>query len=219
MSLRYDITEAINGRMKVLDKALSPESINRVAGRGAANKIQQHLFDYNDQHPNKDGFPRTNLASQFAKSVQHRADSISAEVIINHIAFRQRLEGGTITPRAAKFLTIPAIAAAYGKRAREFSNLHFGFAFNSKIGRLMPALLENRATNVTIGKQRKDGSRKITPTSTTLGGQVVFWLARRAKQEGDRNLLPTEAEIVGAALQGVDELMIRAGTPKGGTGV
>lgn len=37
-------------------------------------------------------------------------------------------EGGTITPKSSKYLTIPAQPKYGGKRAREFSDLRFGFA-------------------------------------------------------------------------------------------
>ncbi len=209
MSVRYDITDQVSAKLKELKEKLRPELVNKEIAAAVANEVKDHLFKYNSDHPNKDNWPRQNLASQFAKSTHHESNSLAAEVIISHIAFRQRLQGGVILPRNAKYLTLPAIAAAYGRRAREFSNLHFGFAPNPKTGRMQAALLENRATNISFGRQRKDGSRKITATSTTTGSGVVYWLARKATQKGDLDLLPNAARITAVSEGAIDSLVAR----------
>jgi len=126
---------------------------------------------------------------------------------VNQIGIRQRLLGGDIKPVNAGALTIPAVPEAYGKRAREFNNLRFAFALNPATGKMMPALVEAEASQVKIGKIKKDGSRTITHTSNTTAKIAIFWLLGKVSQKPDPTVLPSDEEFQTTFDQSVDAVL------------
>lgn len=177
------------------------------AATGVAREVRNHFADLNQTRPNKMGFPRTNFWADVSHSVhvpKPQSPDV-ATVSITHYGIRQRVEGGKIVPQHGEFLTIPANKKAYGYRAREFHNLHFGFAENPKFpGSLSPALIENNAQRVKFGRVRKDGSRKVTP-GEEVGGEVFYWLVRQVYQAPDPGALPTAERMQAAAEADVRE--------------
>lgn len=95
-------------------------------------------------------------------------------------AFARVLGPVLITAKAAQWLTIPATAAAYGHRAREFNDLIF-----IKLGDARAMLA------------RRDG-KKLTP---------FFWLKKSVTLPEDRTLLPSDEQMTGAAEQGAEDLI------------
>lgn len=117
-------------------------------------------------------------------------------VIVDQIGVEQRLKGGPIAAVNAKYLTIPARAEAYGKSAREFSNLRFvAFASGAK------ALVETDHTTIAYGRGRKDGTRKVS--GTTRGGMVMFWLKRSVNQQPNRGVIPSDVDMGRTAVEGL----------------
>ena len=115
-----------------------------------------------------------------------RPDGVAVAITKEGIA--QRYFGGTIKPGASKkWLTIPAIAEAYSKRARSFSNLRF-----VPLGPDLAALVERRAT---LLKRSRKG---FTPAAETIG-PVWYWLKRQVTQPADPNVLPMPKEMIDAA--------------------
>jgi len=78
----------------------------------------------------------------------------------------------TITPRSGKYLTIPAIAASYGKRAREFADLKY--------------VQFGRGPEAPKALAKKDGNGKL---------KVYFWLKESVTLPQDEGLLPTDSQI------------------------
>lgn len=106
-------------------EGLEGANINPVFARAAVNVTREHLFKRNATHGNRLGGARTNFYAQAARGTQSELRADGFVLGINQVGIRQRYQGGPITPKQAKFLTIPMSAAAHGKRAREFPDLKF----------------------------------------------------------------------------------------------
>lgn len=196
MSFTVRVTDEASPVLQRLGATLTSGEIENAMGRGASTRIQRHLFGLNSTRPNQLGGKRTNFWSACARGTSYTSQPGSATVTISQLGFRQRLQGGEIRARNVKYLTIPAVAEAHGRRARSFSNLRFGFAEN-KYGNLMPALLKAAATRSPKGRLKgKDAKKNI--------GNVMYWLTPRVFQKSDPTVLPKESEIVDAALRGAD---------------
>lgn len=126
------------------------------------------------------GYPKlghVGLYDDMASATFWKVGASSVVISITHYAFRQRLLGGVIKPGPGKkYLTIPALKGAYGKRAGEIDGLKFGFAYDPVAGHDRPALIKGRK-----------GKRK---------GNVWYWLIRQANQKPNPTVLPTDSEIV-----------------------
>ncbi|HBY60596.1 MAG TPA: hypothetical protein DEH78_12295 [Solibacterales bacterium] len=198
MSFRTTIevtgVQELQRRLDEVPKTLVPQA-RAVMGRSGANTVRRHLSARN-LLPNKRSWPKTNFFAQAARSVSSKVDGSDINIdVTGPVGFRQRYRGGTITPKNVKFLTLPAAPEAYGKRAREFSNLRF--AIIEQDGKKRPALVQAEATQFKLGRKRKDGSRKLTVLGET-GGGVMYWLVRRANQAPDPSVLPTTEVLIAA---------------------
>ena len=174
------------------------------ASRGLANLLRDHFAEMDATRPNRMGWDRQHFWSDVRGTVQNPvifADQ--ASVSIDHVAFRQKLEGGEIVPVHGEFLTIPALDESYGKRAREFSDLKFGFAPDPETGDLRPALVAQRGTATYI--QRGPRAKKYKAVAEEVGLVALFWLVRRVVQAATPGALPTEEEMLAAALAGAEE--------------
>lgn len=168
----------------------------KVAARGLSNVARDHFDDLDRTRPNRLGGRRTHFWRAVRRSVQAPAVRGSAGVVgINHVGIRQRIEGGVIRPVRRKFLTIPARSEAYGRTAREFSNLHFEITDQG------PALVESLVTRIRLGRAGKNGQRGAVKSLGESGGAVMFWLVRKVTQKPDPNALPSDAALADGAVQ------------------
>jgi hypothetical protein len=177
------------------------------AARGVANRLRSHFLQLEGERPNKMGYPRQHFWSQVRKSVGNPVmEGDFASVTISHLAFRQKLEGGTIKPGPGKkYLTIPAAAETYGKRAREFSALQFAYVeAPNNPGTVRPALIAQRAVSTLIALGTR-GKKRFKAVASTLGMLPLYWLVREVKQAPTPGALPTDAELVAAALGGAEQ--------------
>lgn len=111
-------------------------------------------------------------------------------VSINKEGLAQRLFGGVITAgKSSKWLTIPAIALAYGRRAGSFNNLQFVY-FRPDLA----ALKERLSTLV-----KRDRKGIYRPIASTIGA-VFFWLKREVTQAPDPSVLPTTEKLLEPAM-------------------
>lgn len=196
MATSIDIKDSATPAVKRMLESIGGPNINKRVGEAGADLIRGHLEGLNSAKPNKLGGKRTNFWAQCARSTSFVLVPEGALVSINQIGFRQRLEGGTISPRNAKFLTIPAIAEAYGKRAREFNNLRFAMIGGK------PALIEAEHSGVRFGK------RGVKAT-LNLGGKVYYWLARRVTQQAFPGALPTIDQMGKVIVERLDKIIAR----------
>lgn len=197
MSYSVTVKDEASPKLKRLDEALTGGAIDNVIGRAATNVIRAHFTRLQDERPNKEGWKRQNFWAACNRSTSYESQPGLSVITISKLGFRQRLEGGKIEAQNAKYLTIPATSEAYGKRAREFSNLRFGFA-EGKYGNLMPALIKAAATRSANGRlQGKDAKKNI--------GNVMYWLTPRVFQRADPSVLPHEDVITTYALAEADK--------------
>lgn len=184
--------------------SLNLDRLNPRIGAAETLLFQNHFLK---QPSNKMGFPSTHLYAQFARATNFQTQSDGVTISVNHVAARQRYEGGLIKPTGGKkYLTIPANAEAYEKgRAGEFNNLRFAFVQ----GR--PALVKAEATPVSFGRKKKDGSRTVKAGQASDGLTPFFWLVRQANQKGDPSIVPSEREIGATAVQAAKDFVLRTG--------
>ncbi len=191
--------------VRALAAGLTVAQSGPVAGRAVANRVREHLFAYNEAHPNQLGGKRTNFYTQAARSTQMQPTANGALVSINHLGFRLQLQGGTVRPVKGRYLTIPAVPEAHAKAAREFGDLDFAFVPDG--GKQRAALVQARQTKIKVTKTKK--GPKVKPVESTLGTKVIYWLVRKAQIPAHADLLPTEAELGEAATTALASLAQR----------
>lgn len=195
MGLRADISQKFSGEQP---QPVNPVAMNQIVGRSVTRLVTRHFQTYSAQHPNKLFGKRTNYVAKMGDATTFTADAQGVKIGISHEGVRLRVEGGTITPKKGKYLTIPAVAAAYGKRAREFQNL--SLMFRRIAGKVRAvALAVNEFTPVGKGAPKKGQKAK-----SKSSGQVMFWLVHSATIPPNRDLLPTDEEITKTAIAAVD---------------
>lgn len=190
MGLSIQVYDQASPVLQRLASHLNPRDMGQVAGRAVQNRVREHLYDRNRTHRNQLGGKRTNFAAAAARSTTFRVVEDGAVVSINHVGFRQRLEGGTILPTRTRYLAIPVRAEAYGTTPRERKDLEFEI-----VPGIGPVLVKKRAV-----RQRKvKAGRSSIVTATWDGGEIMYRLVRRVTQRADRTWLPTELEMGDAA--------------------
>lgn len=128
---------------------------------------------------------------QAAEKTSFRADNESATISINQPGISRVAHDVTILPRAGKkYLTIPAIAAAYNQRATRIEGL-----------RMMVRWINGSRRAVALAMVAGEGKAK---TET-----VWYWLVSHVTQRQDRTLLPGDEEYRLAALAGVRDYVDR----------
>lgn len=194
LTLEYDVSGLFEATrdMEARIKALQGARLNVQIGRGVANLFRDHLFKLNGQRANALGGKRTNFYSDAAKATHSSGNDSEAVVTISQQGIRQRLLGGTIRPTGGKkYLTIPARAEAYGRRAGEFQDLQF---VKLKNGTAM--LIAGGGTGLKLNSKGEAVTRKGFEE-----GLVMFWLVPSVVQRPDRSVLPSD-EAIYAAIRG-----------------
>lgn len=169
-----------------------------VVGRAAAETTREHFRQKNltaDTHRSANiiGAKPSGLFNDFRNATSFEASGSDPAVVVRHPAIRQRIEGGRIEPGPGKeFLTEPAQAIAYGKRAREFPNLVFAWASHLQTGRTGFALVAPSAISKEVGRARRDGTKR---TKEIAPSGVYFWLIRSATQRGDAGAIPSADQM------------------------
>jgi len=173
------IDKRIEGLEKV-ERSLRDATLANAAGGAVARLLQDHFRERN-QRGNRLGGARTNYWASAAKAVHWKADSDGATVTVSHIGIGHHYYGGTIKPVNAKYLTIPAVAKAHGRRAREFDNLS--------------AIIFRKGSLGALVEKSKDGTRHT----------VVYWLVKSAAKRPDPAVLPTDREVASTALKAIKD--------------
>lgn len=203
MSYNVTVKDSATPKLNRLSKSISDGTIDNVIGRAATNVIRAHFDRLQQERPNRQGWARQNFWAACNRSTSYQSQPGISVIAIAKLGFRQRLEGGKIEAQNAKYLTIPATSEAYGKRAREFSNLKFGFAEN-KYGNLMPALIKASETRGQSTNRNKKGALKGRDAKKNIGN-VMYWLTPRVFQVADPSVLPHEDVITTYAMAEADK--------------
>lgn len=203
---------------KLLESTQGP-GLLRVGARGASNRLREHFDHLQATRPNDLGGRRTNFWLGVKRGVQApKIQGGTATISINHVGFRQRLQGGIIRPgrsvnpktgRPTTRIAIPLRSEAYGKRPAERDDLDYVPIEN---GRAL--LVESAHTQIRIGSKRKDGSRKITP-GEERGGLAMYLLVPSVNQKADPTVLPPTTELGAAAVAAMDSA-VAAQVARGG---
>jgi len=187
--------------------------LNRAAADAVSDTVRDHLVTLagsrhktaSELGASPSGFwERMRNSVDVAASAEAGTVSLPREMALRYF-------GGTVRPTGGKqYLTIPAMAEAYGKRAGELHFLTFGFGMLAG-GRMAPALVDRPRSGVSFPRDRRKGAgagaRRTVPGQTTSGGTVYFWLVRQATQKADKSVLPTEATMINAAQTGIGEFL------------
>lgn len=193
-------TDTAGPAAKRVGAVLVPARLNRVIGRAATTSVQTHLYAYNRSHPNRLGGRRTNFYAGAGDGTNFKVVSDTSIVVsIPHVGIAQRYYGGTIRPKTAQYLTIPARTEAHGKRAREFPDLEV----LRRAGSGEPFALARKVNGAAVARG---------------GGEILFWLKKEITQRPDPSVLPSD-DVLGAAVQkDVNSVVNRAiGGSAGGT--
>jgi hypothetical protein len=175
-------------------------------GAAVRDLIANHLFE-KDAEGNKNGWPSQHFYAACAKSCSWHLVADGVVVNIAHLGFLQRLLGGTIKALNAKYLTIPARSEAYWKRAGEFGNLEIRFGKRAD-GSIGPnALVAGTGGATRRIFQGREGTGKEHAVRGAREGVVMFWLVKEVTQAPDPSIMPTDQEILDAAIQTAVESM------------
>lgn len=182
--------EAQDRLQRVLNQTKRPKGILLVAGREVANRLKVHYRE-KQKTPNKLGGKRTNFWNQVGRAVQAPVIRGAETVVvsINHPAIAQKVRGGRIVAKRARFLTIPVSPEAHGRTA---DTLQY----------------EKGILLFVLGKP--DGQKGALAELSTTRGIVVHYLLRRSvNQQPDPTALPNLATLATAAAERAEAALAR----------
>lgn len=173
------------------------------AAKGMVQLIQDHLVDYDQAHPNKHSWPRSNFVRSLLDDVEVNEASVDADgaTIAAAPELLHKVDGGSVSPRRGKYLAIPARGAAYS-------------AGSPGEGRTPPltVLMSNKGgIRRAVALALVDGGPKVAYARAGLDADIWYWLtAGPVTHAGDPDLLPAESELQEAARSGIDEVLSAA---------
>jgi len=181
---------------------LNFDAAKRAIGARLKKELQDHFWKLHaDRHK---GLSKTGFYEEAARSVdvEYPGDDIEVTTDRRGILLRYfgsgGLPGGVVRPVRAKYLTIPAIAEAYGKPARSFSGLVF-VKFKSGAAALMEAAPKGARVAKT-GKKVKN-SFKLAGTQGAFSRRVFYWLVKETRHLPDESVLPTQTALEDAVIE------------------
>lgn len=174
-------------RIKLLDEKLGGDrrGIHEAIGRRALNLTRGHLTVIaQTRHDTAERLGATPSGhwAQAAEKTDFEQDQNGVTVTIRQPGISRVAGDVTIKPKRKKFLTIPAIAAAYNQRAYRVPGL---FVLKGKMGGLYLA-------------EESEDRKKLT---------IWYRLLKSVKQKQDRSLLPSDEEYSLAGLNGVRDFV------------
>lgn len=213
-SLSIEANDSLNGLSESIDNLVLEADgpvVKKAMGAALRKSIVDHFMELESDslhHRTADrlGAEHSGFFADAARATQvAQIEPEGVSVSINKLGLRLRYYGGTVTPgksaswksgRATQWLSIPNDAAAYGTRTQEWDHSAMGIG-NLRFVYFRPdlaALVERLATNV----KRVRGIYK--PVSSTIG-KVIFWLKKSATYKADSTVLPTNEQMLNAAIE------------------
>lgn len=234
MIIRLTSTDNLTPKLNKALKALAPEArLNALnaAGRGMVNVMRSWFYGLDNERANSLSSNRSHFwgsGSQglggVAKSCNHVATpgSVEAMAFAPGIpgALTHKIEGGTVTPKHAKALTIPVHPDAYNRRAREIEGLKMVWPKGEPIGRLeMEGEKVYHAKEKTAAGKKKELVKRAGPLGAALGhdftgkavsaqrqkGAVFYLLFRSVTHNPDPSVQPPDALVFGAARDAINQ--------------
>ena len=125
VTVTVDAADSQRFLVEVQGKLKNPKALNTALGKRLARELQGH-FSARNSEPNTMGATKTNFWETVSGLTQLTdVNETEATVSIGEVRFRIHLHGGTIKPTGGrKFLTIPLIPEARGKRVSEWEAEH-----------------------------------------------------------------------------------------------
>jgi hypothetical protein len=182
--------------LEVVD-AISPARVRPIVGRAVTTVVRRHFFGLDRSRPNVMGGTRTHFYADAARGTSWTVETDGVLISVAQVGIRQRIVGGTIRPKnGKKFLTIPARAEAYGKRASEFNDLvlvrrgdhRFGEPFALARAFRTTLKITGAATALALGERQVSRGEQE-------GGEIMFWLKKSVTQQGDPSVAPSIFEM------------------------
>jgi hypothetical protein len=173
LSFKVRVDENVSSKVGAVQAGIERGVHRKVIAKAAAEEVKDNFVALDRARHRGGSF---NFYGRAALATSSGVQGKAAYVSIDHEGIALRRFGGTVRPRTAKFLSIPAIDEAQGKRAREFSGLHFRRNASGNGGRLCD-----------------------------VGGRVFYWLVEQSTHQPDPSVLPTDAEITEAATDALKE--------------
>ena len=200
--INVSLTDGISDALKRVGRAARSQALRAVMGAAVAAVLVSNFEKLDaERHKNETGVRYYAGAARSVQRPQVSGDDVV--VAVNQIGIAQRYYGGTITAGSngsgAKWLTIPAIPAALGRRAGSFSNLQFRF-----FGPNLAALVSTDPTKAKYKSSpgaKKERSANLVPRED---GRlpVVYWLKRSVTQKADPSVIPPEDTLTAARAPG-----------------
>ncbi len=175
------IVDRASSGLAKLQADFSPAAAAAHVGPFVRQTVRSHLA----RNPrNEKGWPSTGFWEGAARGTDWQADGDTVTIRINKIGVRQRIYGGEIRAVRAKFLTIPISSQAYGKTVADFPG---AFLIHTPKGAYIAQYAGGNTAKGRFKKQR-----------ATL--EFLFKLQRSVKQEGNRQLVPSESNLTAVAI-------------------
>lgn len=187
MRIKIDIKDRASATVRAIADGLKDRTgLHKVLGKRLEQEVQKH-FKGREREPNKKNWPKQNFWSRMRNATAFlSADKEGATVRISDPAIASKVWGATITPKETKYLSIPAIAEAYGKSPKLNKNLE-------PMVRRMGGGLRPRA----VALQDKD-------TKT-----IWYWLVKSVTVPKDPDALPDEGELQNALFEQAGKYLAR----------
>lgn len=133
-----------------------------------------------------------------AESVTSSSDATQATVSVTSPGISRAFGILKIVPKnGSKYLTIPATAESYGRRARSFNDLRLAVFGGGRYLALVKAEQSNVAT-----RQRSGFDTERAGSTDKKKGKVYYWLKKSVTLPQDRTLLPSDALLAASAEEG-----------------
>lgn len=204
MSFTLEITVPQDTATPVLRRLgnllLQPARIARAGAEGALPVVQAKFRDLSGSNRNRFGV-RSSFWNRMLSGTSVVQEGERAMIRMPR-EMALRYFGGTVVPKAGKYLTLPLRAEAYGKSVRQFDGVKF-----ARIGGQLFAF----TTDLDTAGERATGARQLRRYRQSYVGRrritLLYVLKTRATIAGDKGVLPTNQELASGAGRGVIALV------------
>lgn len=176
LSWKVRVDDNVTSRSAAVQNGIARGVHRKVMAKGAAEVVKDNFRSLDRSRHRGGSF---HFYGRAAQATSYGVQGNSAYVSIDQEGIALRRFGGTTRPTGGrKFQTVPNKdnPQAQGKRAPEFSNLHFRRNADGQSGRL------------------------CDPT-----GRVYFWMVKSTTHKPDPSVLPKDSEITDAATTAIGE--------------
>lgn len=209
-----EITPALARVRRGLSGAGRPR-LHSMIGRRVVETVRNHLIKIAPQRhrtANSLGAQPTRHLERGLEGIRPALLQDEVQIFIPIPGISRAFHDLTITPRAgSKYLTIPATAEAYGRRARSFRDLRVQ-VFRKKGGGQTLALVKAEQTDVRT-RQRSGFlwdrviARTVSRAGRRVNAPVYYWLVEKVEQKQDRELMPSDGELLDACEAGAEDFI------------